>query len=208
MAVHGLSLAESERYILASDPAHPDAIKREYDRRVRAEKAETQEQRDDILRKLEAEVGKPTVFLLGNLLHEDRIFLGDMSGGMEQTVQGTFRMTPKNNLKASEAVRRALKGWENFTLPDGTELKFTTAPGQGERGQPRSFVSPESMALLHLDILKELAARILEINGVTGEVEKKLQAALRQGSEQPSLDGTADAAATETKTFGDADAQA
>lgn len=198
MAIHGLSLAENERYILKSDPAHPDNIKAEYTRRSLT--AQSQEEKDEILAKIEAEAGKPTVFLLGNLLHEDRVYLGDLSGGMEQTTQGTFRMTPKNNQKASETVRRALRGWENFTDANGAVLTFSTAPGVGERGQPRSFASPASMSVLHLEIVRELSARVLEVNGVTGDVEKKLLSALQAESEQLSPDGLAAVVQTATKS--------
>jgi len=196
LAVHGLSLAEGERYILKSDPAHPDNIKRNFE--TRAKGAQSQEERDGILAEVERAAGTPTVFILGNLLHEDRVYLGDLAGGMEQTPQGSFRMTPKNNAKASETVRRALRGWENFLDSKGSVLEFRTAPGTGERGQPRSFVSPESMSIMHLDIIKELSTRILEINGVTGEIEKKFLSALQAESGQPSLDGLAAAAATAT----------
>lgn len=196
MAVHGLSLAEGERYILKSDPAHPDNIKHEFERRSKA--SQTQEEHDEVLASVEKSAGKPTIFILGNLLHEDRVFLGDLTGGMEQTPQGMFRMTPKNTAKASEAVRRALRGWENFLDNAGNAIEFKTAPGAGERGQPRSFVSPESLASLHLDIIKELSARILEINGVTGDIEKKLLSALQVESGLPLPDGIATDAQTET----------
>lgn len=206
MAVHGLSLAERERYILKADPAHPDNLKRAIN--LATAKAESQEERDAAIARVEAQAGTPTVFLLGNLQHEDRVYLTDLSGGMEQTAQGGFRMTPKNGLKASEAVRRALKGWENFTSPSGDNIKFETAPAAGERGQPRSFVSQESMSAMHVDIINELSARILEINGVTGAVEKKLLTALQAGFEPASQDGPATDVPTETKNNEDAGSQA
>ena len=120
MAVHGLSLAEGDRYILRSDPAHPDNIKATF--ALRSVSAASEEARNEIMRAIESEVGAPTVFILGNLLHEDRIYLSDLASGMEQTPQGTFRMTPKNNAKASEAVRRSLRGWENFLDQSGSVI--------------------------------------------------------------------------------------
>lgn len=206
MAIHGLSMAENEQYILKSDPAHPDNIKAVFEKR--AIDAKTQEERDEILRAVENEAGKPTIFLLGNLLHEDRVYLTDMAGGMEQTPTGSFRMIPKNNQKVTEAVRRALRGWSNFFDQNGKEIVFVTSPGTGERGQPRSFVSQDSLSALHMDIIRELSDRILEVNGVSGALEKKLQAALRQGFAMPSGDGLATGAATETSNSVGAESQA
>lgn len=206
MAIHGLSLAEVDRFILPNDPAHPDNIKSLFD--LRSVNMETQEQRDALLAKIEDEAGKPTVFLLGNLLQEDRVFLSDMAGGMEQTPQGNLRMVPKNAMKASEAVRRALRGWENFADSRGVALAFSTAPGMGERGQPRSFVSPEAMAMLTLDTIAVLSKRILELNGVTSDLEKKLQDALLPVSAPPSLGGPVANAQTETNSNEDAESQA
>lgn len=206
MAIHGLSLAEVDRYILKADPAHPDNIKAEYNRLTATMTDEAE--KASMLAKIEADAGQPTVFLLGNLLHEDRVFFGDMAGGMEQTPQGSFRMTPKNTQKASETVRRSLRGWENFQSASGKPLTFTTSPGVGERGQPRSFVSIESMAMMHMDIIKELAERVLEVNGVTGVVEKKWLSALRQESDHLLQAGHATAALTETKSNEGAESQA
>ena len=128
MAVHGVSLAEKDRYILREDPAHPDNLETAFATRTHKQEL-SDEQKSEIRRKVEDEAGQPTVFVLGNLLGEDRTFLGDMGQGMEQTPQGTFRMTTKNTAKMFEVVRRGLRGWENFTDENGKKLPFETEPG-------------------------------------------------------------------------------
>lgn len=199
MAVRGLSLAERQEYILVDDPAHPDQIKKEVEARVKKRGGDVSaEEKEQITDKVVQDAGKPTVFYLGNLLQEDRVFLGDLTAGLEQTPQGNMRMLMRNTNKAHETVRRGLKGWDNFIDGNGKSLKFETAPGTGERGQPRSFVSDECLAYLHHDMLRELAGEILRINGVSSDIEKKFAAALQQSAEDHSPDGLVESAATPT----------
>ena len=63
------------------------------------------------------------------------------------------------------------------------------------------------MAYMTNDIIRELSARILEVNGVTTSVEKKLHTALQQGHDPHSAVSTALDAAQEIKSSVDAEPQ-
>jgi hypothetical protein len=195
MAVRGLSLAERHPYILKDDPAHPDNIEKEVNSRLSEDSFNSEEDRSNyrasIEEKVRAEVGEPTVFYLKNLLQEDRVLLGDMSAAIEQTKSGSMRLLNKSSDRAYQTVRRGLAGWKNFLDDKGNALPFDTVPGKGERGQIRNFVDDKCLVYLTQDMVRELSTEILRINGVTSELEKKFEQALRESQDQSSEDGLA-----------------
>lgn len=192
MAVRGLSMAERHQYILKSDPAHPDKIKQAVEDRIALAKGKVDDKAraavEDAVRK---EAGDPTYFYIGNLTHEDKIYLSDLVGNLEQTREGNMRMRNQNTLRMYECVKRALLGWENFCDDHGKVIPFEQVPGMTERGQPRKFVSEDSLTRLHIDVVRELAGEILRVNGVTTELEKKLEGLLQQRSDPLSMIGLA-----------------
>jgi hypothetical protein len=189
MAVRGLSFAERTAYILKDDPAHPDNIKQDTERRLASIKNPSTEDKEKAAAKAVEEAGDPTVFLLGNLSHEDKIYLSDIIGGLEQTREGTMRMTNKQAQRMFECVRRGLVGWENFLDDNGNVIAFESVPGMSETGKPRKYVSPDCLKRIRLDHVRELSAEIMRLNGVTSELEKKLEGLLRQPSDPLSPDG-------------------
>jgi hypothetical protein len=206
MAVRGLSMAERHRYILKDDPAHPDNISAEVEKRLAAIGGNKigEQERMAVEIAVRNEAGEPTVFILGNLAHSDKIFLSDLLGNIEQTREGNMRMKNQNTLRMYECVKRALLGWENYLDENGNQIPFEIVPGVSETGQPRKVVSEKSLNMLHIDVVRELAGEILRINGVTSELEKKLEGLLRQPSDPPSLDGLVKAVTSGSKENEDA----
>lgn len=191
MAIRGLSMAERQPYILKEDSAHPDTIKEEAKKRcakLRSHNGESEQYFEELVRK---EVGEPTVFFLGNLTHEDKIYLSDLVGSLEQTREGNMRMANRNTYRAFECVRRGLVGWENYMDDSGAIIQFERVPAVTDRGQPRKYVSDDCLNRLHIDIVRELSGEILRLNGVTTELEKKLEGLLQQQSDPHSMDGLA-----------------
>jgi hypothetical protein len=88
-----------------------------------------------------------------------------------------------------ECIRRGLAGWENFIDDNGQVIAFEDVPGMSETGKPRRFVSPDCLKRLRLDHVRELSSEIMKLNGVTSEIEKKLEGLLQQQSDPLSLDG-------------------
>lgn len=190
MAIRGLSLAERTAYILKDDPAHPDNIRDEVAKRVsRAKGKVSDKEREAIEQAVRDEAGEPTIFYIGNLTHEDKIYLNDLVGGLEQTREGSMRMLNRNTQRIYDCVKRGLTGWENYFDDNGNVIVFELVPGVTPSGKPRKFVSDELLARIRIDHLRELASEILKQNGVTTELEKKLEELLPQPSAQPSKDG-------------------
>jgi len=208
MAVRGLSFAERTAYILKDDPAHADNIQKDVDARLDKIKNPTDADRDSVKKAVEKEAGEPTVFLLGNLSHEDKIYLSDIIGGLEQTREGTMRMTNKQAQRMFECVRRGLVGWENFLDDAGNAIAFESVPGMSETGKPRKFVSPDCLKRLRLDQVRELSGEILRLNGVTSDLEKKLEGLLRQPSDPLLPDGPVSNAESGKSQSEDAESQA
>lgn len=192
MAIRGLSLAERTAYILKDDPAHPDNIRDEVAKRVsRAKGKVSDKEREAIEQTVREEAGEPTTFYLGNLTHEDKIYLNDLVGGLEQTREGSMRMLNRNTQRIYDCVKRGIVGWENYFDDQGNVIAFELVPGVTPSGKPRKFVSEDLLSRIRLDHLRELASEILKQNGVTTELEKKLEELLPQPSAQLSRDGLA-----------------
>ena len=197
MAIRGLSMIERQAFILSFDPAHPDSIKAAVDRRVESrEGANHDVDRNAIEDSVRELAGEPTIFYLGNLTHDDRTYLADMSGNFEQTREGNMRMRNQNTLRVTETVRRGLVGWENFYDDKGNLIPFEMVPGVDDRGKPRKVISPACLSAMTIDMMREVAAEILKINGVTTDLEKKLDGLLRQQSGPHLMDGLAEIAPT------------
>jgi hypothetical protein len=197
MAVRGLSFAERTAYILKDDPAHPDNIKEAAKKRLAKIKNPSNEDRENATEASIEAAGDPTVFLLGNLSHEDKIYLSDVIGGLEQTRDGNMRMSNKQTLRIFECVKRGLVGWENFLDDKGEAIAFETVPGMSETGKPRKFVSPDCLQRIRLEHMRELSTELLRLNGVTSDLEKKLEGLLQQQSGQLLPDGLAESAENE-----------
>lgn len=187
MAVRGLSMAERQPYIPKDDPAHPDNIRDAVEKQVSASAEVIDRQRAEELAIEKA--GEPTTFYLGNLTHEDKIYLSDLVGTLEQTREGSLRMKNNNAQRMYECVRRGVVGWHNLLDENDSPIPFELVPGVNDRGQPRKYISASCLNRMHLDLIREVAAELFKINGVTTELEKKLQEQLQQQYDPPSLDG-------------------
>jgi hypothetical protein len=67
-----------------------------------------------------------------------------------------------------DTVRFGLKGWENFKAADGADLPFKTT----ERvviGKKYTVLADDCLAVMELDLIRELANAIKKINEVTKE---------------------------------------
>jgi hypothetical protein len=60
-----------------------------------------------------------------------------------------------------EAVRRGLKGWENFLGPDGQPITYKTVLRDVGGGVKKSVVPNELMDLIPLAVIDELASEIM-----------------------------------------------
>lgn len=175
MAIHGLSLAESEEYILPEDPGHPEHV--EYKKAVAAGNAPA----------------TPTVFKIGNLTKQDRTLLGDMTNA--PTMQaGTLTMSNKRTHRSYETVQRGLRGWSNLLTPEGKPIPFKTESLPDGLGGFMAVVSDESMLALPTPVIHQLAEQIMARNGLTNAAVKNSEGASLLSAESDSPDGTAEAA--------------
>lgn len=204
MAIRGVSLAEKDRVILKSDLAHPDNIKAEVQKRLNGDDA-NQEQLDKLKADIEAEVGKPTIWIFSPLTVDDRIELGDLDSTMSTTNSGAMQMTMKNTERAYLTVQRALVGWENFEDGKGKPIPFKTETAM-IKGQPRTVASKASLNAIDKDTIFEMSRHVSEQNGMRGSLEKKLDGLSTPQVEMVSetSDATAENAPQTNESNGDA----
>ena len=153
MAIHGISLAETENFIIPEDPGHPDNIK---------------------LLKAGVTPEEPTVFLIGVLTVDDRTELGDMGATPTMRDSG-ISMQGRETKKAYEIVRRGLKGWTNFVV-GGAPMPFE-AVTDNIGASFRIVASSNCMLVMDKDTIQSIANQILERNGMKSTMEKKLEGA-------------------------------
>lgn len=67
-----------------------------------------------------------------------------------------------------EAVRRGLKGWENFIGPDDAPIQFQDHAREID-GKQRRVVKPELLDIIPLDVIQQMATAILDGNEVEDE---------------------------------------
>lgn len=174
MAIRGLSQGERERFIFSADPSHPDNIRSEARKRA-GDNLDT-ENVDRIAEEVKKEVGEPTIFFVRPLTRQDKTELGDMGGASMR--DGAITLINVRTRKAYVTCQRGLAGWENFLDPNGKDIPYQTTTVQTSDGGFREVVTDECLSRLSQDELAELAEFIMEQNGMTSELEKKLQGAL------------------------------
>lgn len=199
MAIRGINLSEKESFIHPDDPGHPDNVEIELETRVQRKakiedvdvSAISKAERDAILQSIKNDIEfKPTQYFVGVLTATDRTELGDMVAAPTMRDNG-ITLTPRNNERISEIVRRGLKGWVNQQDHAGTQVEFETATAQNIKGRPIVVASDKSIACLPTFVINWLADTISQKNGMTVDLVKK-----SSGVSQPSLDqilGTGDA---------------
>jgi hypothetical protein len=155
MAIYGISLSERSEFILPEDPGNPENPA--YKKAVEA--GESTE--------------APTIFYLGNLTMADRVEIGDMTSSPTMR-DGAISIHANRTKRSMTTVRRALKGWDNFTGPDGEVFNFKTETFR--RADGTNFEGPDDATMSHLtnDIVLQLQERIFELNGIEESFEKKL----------------------------------
>ena len=172
MAIRGVNLAEKEPFILPDDPGHEDH--EDYKAAIAAGK----------------DPEKPTVYYLGNLTAEDRIELGDM-GATPTMRDGGITMSLRNTQRAYQVVKRGLKGWDNQLDHTDKPVKFVEGTLRTATGGFQPCADDRSLLHLPQHIINALAAKILEKNGMTGELEKKSAGASSQSEGLSSVIGDA-----------------
>jgi hypothetical protein len=191
MAVRGVSLAEREQHILKDDPAHPDQIIKETEKRLSAIPfAEREARRPSIEDNVREEAGKPTVFFIGNLTKADRVELGDMTNAPIMR-DGGIIMDSRRVKRAYELVQRGLKGWENFLDASGRVVAFQEGTIQNAGAGFSKGVHPEVLAHLSQEQMLELANAVLDKNGMRTELEKNFAGASQPSAANPSVTGDA-----------------
>lgn len=196
MAIRGLSLAEREAHVLKSDPAHIDNIRTEaYQRLVRAgNSVPTDDERIDMEDAVREEVGKPTVFYIGVLTKADRIELGDMTNTPTMKDNG-ISIGNRRTQRSYEAVRRGLRGWENFLDENGRNIPFKEGTTQAGAGFAK-VMHDDCFAYLPVDVVHELADAIFARNGMSPDFEKKFASQSRPADALPSAIGDVTTAPT------------
>lgn len=193
MAIKGVSLAESQEFILSSDAGHPDNITKEVERRI---KVEARGGKVEAVRRTEIETEvrndpafKPTIFKIGNITKADKVRLGDLTAS--PTMHGnSVTMTSRRTEKAYETVQRGLTGWENFSDARGNPIPFERSTASLS-GNFVTVVSEESMNQLPVSAVYEIAEEILRVNGMTDAMVGNSVVPLQQSEEQPSEAGPA-----------------
>jgi hypothetical protein len=187
MALKGVSLAEREEFISRDDAGHPKNITAEVDKRIAAamvgRKTALGDDKEAEIRKAVTSHDdfKPTQFYIGNLTRAQRIELGDM-GATPTMKDGGITMSMQRTKRAYSLVQGALKGWDNMYDHEGAPAIFALGTSQVGTGFASS-ASDASMAHLSQELVHELAAAILDKNGMRTELEKNFE-----GASQPSAD--------------------
>jgi hypothetical protein len=196
MAIRGLSLAEREPHVLKSDPAHPDNIKTEAYQRLLAtgNAVPSDEELAEMEGKVREEIGQPTVFYLGVLTKADRIELGDMTNTPTMKGDG-ISIGNRRTQRSYEAVRRGLRGWDNFLTEEGRPIPFKEGTMQAGAGFAK-VLHDECFAYLPVDVVHELSDAIFLRNGMSPDLEKKSASQSRPADALPFASGAAETAPT------------
>lgn len=151
MAIRGVSLAETEEVILASDPGNPEHP----DYKKAIEEGRKPEE--------------PTKFMIGNLTAACRVEIGDLTTSPTMR-DGGVTMELKRTKRATVTVQRGLRGWSNMLDNAGKPIKFAEGTVQTQAGFVKG-ASEESLQYLPQEVIFELAVKILEKNGLSKVVE-------------------------------------
>lgn len=217
MAIRGVNLSEREAVIHPDDPGHPDNIEIEVETRIRrkagvsgrtadlkpgelkeALDAVSEDEKRDIRDAVEKNPEFiPTKYFIGVLAATDRTELGDMVAAPTMRDNG-ITLTPRNNERIAEIVRRGLKGWENQQDAEGNVIQFETATAQNIKGRPMVVAADKSIASLPVLVVNWLANEISRKNGMTNELAKKSSGVSPQSLDQ--LFGTGDAPSVMTSS--------
>ena len=171
MAIKGVSLAEKEPIVLKSDPAHPDQIKKEVEKRLKefTDPDARAEARSTVENEVAEDAGEPTTFHIGNLTRSDRIELGDLNA-TPTLKDGGISMQMRRVQRAYALVERGLVGWENMLSATGKVVPFKRGTGQvGETGF-KSVVHEDCMTHFSQEVMLELSEAILKKNGMTSDM--------------------------------------
>lgn len=112
----------------------------------------------------------PTTWTIGTLSSRDRGAIRDASTSFnfsqeeleaeDGDAQSKVSTTVAKSKSDREAVRRGVKGWENFIGPDGTPIQFKTVIRDVD-GSKRSVIPNDLLDIIPLDTLSELAGEVM-----------------------------------------------
>lgn len=159
MALIGLSKFETFQYISVSDGS-------------RVYYPEGHEMENQLNEEASIENGA-TVFLLGALSVEERAYIIDRTGVVQEFDEqtGQTRLIHRAGTRNVEACRFGIRGWSNFPDKDGNDIPFKTI-NRSLNGVDRAVPSPESMGALTVALITEIGTVILERNALTETTRK------------------------------------
>jgi len=159
--------------------------------------------------------GDPTIWKIGILSSRDKGAIRDSStsftfnkeaaeteGDSDETNIDTRIERSKMNF---EAVRRGLKGWDNFVGPDGDDVCFKFRMMDVGGGRKQNVVPNELLDLIPIDVIDELSEQIMSDATVPAGDVKNSQEQSSEGSSTPT--GTAQNAQPQTEASSDAEDQ-
>jgi hypothetical protein len=114
-----------------------------------------------------------TQFTLGTLTARVQVYLRDQATKFKPDPENEANVIAEflPNASSYETVRFGLRGWERFRDEDGNDLPFSTVKKQ-VGGVEYEVVSEDTMDALPIDVIREIAEKLNEVNALT-EVEAK-----------------------------------
>ena len=166
MALVGISSFEEEEYVSRIDPSRVEYPQYEKDNKTPHPKAG----QTDIQASKEAGA---TIFTVGALTVDQRAFITDKTGVIQEIDQDGTRLVHRNGSRTLEACRFGLRGWSNFKDPAGNDIPFLRVQRM-VFGQSVDVPNNDSLARLGTALVNEIGEVILERNSFIQALAKNL----------------------------------